>query len=577
MSFTLTVSSFTSSNANVRSIAFGSNGAITLTGSGAAWNTFTATNFTATGSKTVNLTYSGAVATSIAPGPLSEANSLNFNVTAGSYAITTFNNAANYFGSVNFQGFTGTAPTAGTLSLIYGNLTLGTTITSFGTTGTTITFAGTGTQIVTSNGKTFNSKIIQNIVGGTLRLADPLAMSATVDFALQNGILDLNGTTLTVGAVNNGFVTYLTGTRSILFNGGTLVCPYGGSNAFANNAPTGFTTSAGTGAGKISFTASATKQMLGGGGTYNCTVSNDGTGALTIADANIIDTVTTTSGNVAITGSNTITTIANAVQPVTFTFTAGTTQTITNWNVNGTAGNLVTIQSASASSHTLSKSSGIVSAHYLSISRSTATGGAAWYAGTTSTNGGSNSGWIFAAPNFPIIANSGTYAITGRPINIYRGTSLSANSGSYAVTGNLAIIFRGLTLNVNNGSYTLNGQSISIYRGTSILANNGSYSLTGNSINISRGFNITVNNGSYILNGYPINVSRSILITANNGSYLLSGQAAIVARNVLFQPQKGIYSLTGRNAIITYTPIRPVATPTQYFVEIRSFTQTRRI
>lgn len=397
VSYQLNATTFASSNSNSRTIAFGT-GNVSLTGSGAIWNTFTATNFSATGSKTVNVNYSGATASSIAPGPLSEANSLNFNVTAGSYAITTFNAATNYFGSLNFQGFTGTAPTVGAASLIYGDLTLGTTITSFGTTGTTVTFATTGTQLITTNGKTFNSKIIINGVGGTMRLADALTQVSTVDFAIVNGTLDLNGKTLTVGAVNNGFATYLTGTRSILFNGGTLVCPYAGANAFANNQPAGFTTAAGTGTGKISFTAATAKAMLGGGATYNCTISNDGAGALTIASDNVIDTVTTTSGNIAITGNNTITTLTNAVQPVTFTFTAGTTQTIANWSVNGTSGNLVTIQSATAANHTLSKSSGIVSADYLSISRSTATGGATWYAGANSTNGGNNTGWIFTGP-----------------------------------------------------------------------------------------------------------------------------------------------------------------------------------
>ena len=59
-----------------------------------------------------------------------------------------------------------------------------------------------------------------------------------------------------------------------------------------------------------------------------------------------------------ITGSNTFTTIANGVQPTTFTFTAGTTTTVTNWNVSGTAGNLVTIGSATAVSFS-SKSSSV--------------------------------------------------------------------------------------------------------------------------------------------------------------------------------------------------------------------------
>lgn len=397
-SYQLNATTFTSSNSNTRNIAFGT-GNITLSGSGAIWNTFTNTGFSVTGTKTVNLTYAGATASSIAPGPLSETNAINFNVTAGSYAITTFTASANYFGSLNFQGFTGTAPTVGSLSFIYGNLTLGSTITSFGTTGTTVTFTTTGTQVVTSNSKTFNSKIIFNGVGGTLRLGDNLTMVSTVDFALQAGTLDLNGNTLTVGAVTNAFATYLTGTRSILFNGGTLICPYAGATAFANNAPTGFTTTAGTGVGKISFTSASAKGMTGGNGTYNCVVSNDGAGLLSIIGNNTIDTVTSTSGNVAITGTNTITTLTNAVQPVTYTFTSGTTQTITNWNVVGTPGNLVTINSSAAgSAATLSKAGGFAVGNYLSIKDSAGTGTSAWYAGATSTNVSGNTGWVFISP-----------------------------------------------------------------------------------------------------------------------------------------------------------------------------------
>jgi hypothetical protein len=79
-------------------------------------------------------------------------------------------------------------------------------------------------------------------------------------------------------------------------------------------------------------------------------------------------------------------------------FTAGTTSTFTNWNASGESTRLLTIGSVTAASHTLSKASGNVSADYLSISRSTATGGAIWDAGANSTNGGNNLGWIGFSP-----------------------------------------------------------------------------------------------------------------------------------------------------------------------------------
>ena len=73
---------------------------------------------------------------------------------------------------------------------------------------------------------------------------------------------------------------------------------------------------------------------------------------------------------------------------------------MTNFNVSGTAGNLVTLQSTtSGTQFTLSKASGTVSRDYLSIKDSNATGGATWNAGANSTNVSNNTGWTFPAPS----------------------------------------------------------------------------------------------------------------------------------------------------------------------------------
>ena len=97
------------------------------------------------------------------------------------------------------------------------------------------------------------------------------------------------------------------------------------------------------------------------------------------------------------TGSNTFNIISSTKTVAhTLEFTASTTTTFTDWTISGTAGNLVTIQSATAANHTLAKAgNGVVDVDYLSISRSTATPTSRWYAGTNSTDGGNNSGWIF--------------------------------------------------------------------------------------------------------------------------------------------------------------------------------------
>jgi hypothetical protein len=350
---------------------------------------------TVTGTPVVNIPYSGAVATTIAAFPATEAQSISFNIQAGTYALTMID-ASRAYRNVNFTGFSGTLGALGASSVkIYGSLTLSSTMT-LTPIANTLTFAGTSTgNTITTAGKVIGYKLAFDGVGGSWILQDALTISGTsCNVRHYNGTLDLNGKTLTLAPETNSYYTD-PGTKNLTFNGGTLIA----TNDFNNANPTGYTTTAGTGVGKISIQKATGFTFTGGGSTYNCTISNDGAGALVISGNNAIQTLTTTVGNITLTGSNTITTIENAVQPVTFTFSISTTQTITNWNVSGTAGNLVTIVSSSAgTAATLSKASGTVSANYLSLKDSAATGGAAWYAGANSTNVSGNSGWIFTGP-----------------------------------------------------------------------------------------------------------------------------------------------------------------------------------
>jgi hypothetical protein len=362
---TLTMTGFTGT------LAFGTN-TISVNSTGTVYTGDT--TFSVTGTPVINVTSTGSTAITVTPGVATEANSISFNFTGGTYTLTFLNTASNSARNINFTGFAGTWNLVAAARTIYGSLTLSTGMT-FGSATGVFTFGGTsGTQLITCNGKSFLAPIAINGVGGTMKLVDALTMGSASIFSHTNGTLDLNGQTLTVGTR----YTTVSGTKNLTFNGGTLVCPSANTTSFNNQNPTNYTITAGTGTGKISMTAATAKSFVGGGATFPCTLSNDGAGALTI------------------TGSNTFTTLANGVSPTTFSFTAGTTTTVTNWNVSGTAGNLVTIGSVTAASHTLSKASGTVSADYLSISYSTATGGAAWFAGANSTNGGNNSGWVFS-------------------------------------------------------------------------------------------------------------------------------------------------------------------------------------
>lgn len=376
-SYTLTTGIFNSFYTTTRVISFGTgNIIITNTSGGSSWSS-NPSGLTTTGSRTVNVSITGATASNIDTGLLTTANALDFNITTGTYVLTFV--ASSRYRDINFTGFTGTV--ANSAITILGNLVLTAGATySAGTATWTFAIGLAATYTITTNGVLVDWPLTFNGSGMTWALQDALTMGATRLLTHSLGTINLSGKTFTVGS---SYITSGAGTKNITFNGGTLVCPAASTTAFNNAAPTGFTTTTGTGTGTISMTGATAKTFVGGGSTFNCTLNQGGAGALTI------------------TGANTFNNITNTVQPASVLFTAATTNTFSNFSLSGTAGNLITISSVTAATHTLSKASGTISSDYLSITNSIATGGASWYAGANSTNVSGNSGWIFTAPPAP--------------------------------------------------------------------------------------------------------------------------------------------------------------------------------
>lgn len=355
---------------NARTLAFGT-GNISISNTTGDICVISGNGLTVTGTPVINITQNTASIGTVNAANTNESNCISFNFTAGTYTVSFLGIVRN----LNFTGFAGTL--ANITRTIFGDLTVSTGM-ALAAGGNTLTFGSTsGTaRTIRTNGKTFDFPLNFDGAGGTFRLLDNFTMGATRALTHTNGTIDLNGAILTVGS------TYTTGvgTKNLTFNSGTLTCPAVG-NAFSNVNPSGFTTTQGFSFGFIRMTAATSKTFVGGGSDFSaCELVNGGAGALTIE------------------GSNTFLALSNAVQPTSFLFTAGTTTTLTDWFINGTAGNLVTINSTTGAQHTLFKSSGTVNADYLSITNSFATGGATWNAGANSVNGGNNVGWFGSAP-----------------------------------------------------------------------------------------------------------------------------------------------------------------------------------
>ena len=236
---------------------------------------------------------------------------------------------------------------------------------------------GRGSYTITSAGKTWPNSLSMNAIGGTYTLQDGLAVNA------------LNVT------INHG--TFTTNNYAVSCNALSLV----------NADTTGnFGTSTVTATGTSGTVFNCTSSAVVNAGSATFIIANASATTRTVQWSRVMGTLTyTVAGstgtlNMGVGGGPTLTTLnfSDASNARTLQFVSGTTTTVTNFNVNGTAGKLMTISASTPGSPAiLSKSSGSVSCDYVSVQDSSASGGATWYAGSNSTNVSGNSGWIFTA------------------------------------------------------------------------------------------------------------------------------------------------------------------------------------
>ena len=140
----------------------------------------------------------------------------------------------------------------------------------------------------------------------------------------------------------------------------------------------------------VQMNSATTKVFAGSGGSYG-TLDQGGAGRLYI------------------TGNNSFSDITSTYNPATITFPSYGIQSFSNFSVSGSITNSITINSSIPGiASTLYKPTGTVSVNGLVISDSTATG-AAWYAGTYSTNVSNNSGWIFTDPGVVTVTYMGNF------------------------------------------------------------------------------------------------------------------------------------------------------------------------
>lgn len=295
--------------------------------------------------------------------------------------------------------------TGSTTSLIYGSLTLVSGMTRTGT--GAITFSGRGSYSITTAGVSL-PQVLVTASGGTYTLLDALASGSTV--GIVAGSFDSSSYSISATAFNS------TGslTRAITLGTSTLTLSLL-SGTIVNIVASGLTFSGASSTIVVASASASARTIVAGSQSY---------GTITY-------TVPSSTGSLSM-ATGTINTLNISGGSRTWLVGSGGTHTITNWNVFGTAGNLVTVASTIAGNTAyLSKAgAGVVDSDYLSIQDISASPASTWYAGLNSVNVSNNSGWTFT--DAPVQSTT-----TGNaPVNV--GSSSSARN-STTTTGTAPI------------------------------------------------------------------------------------------------------------------------------------------
>ena len=289
--------------------------------------------------------------------------------------------------SVDFSGVSGSNLTVqfSTAQSIFGSLTLSSAITNF-TNSTAFTYAGRGNYTITSAGKGFGSTTTFACPGGTYTLQDSMGAQSNFALVFQAGGFDSNGFSFGV-PVDISISGTLT--KSITLGTSTVVLSRANAAVTLWNfaTTTGLTFSGANSTIQITGSNNQTAIFAGGGLTYGV----------------LSNTVSTSTGQFSITGANSFSRLdfSRSGGARTLAFTPATTTTIrtqNGFNVFGTVSGNITVASTSAANHTLTSSSQQAgNINYLTINNSVVDASPKWYAGANSTDGGTNTNWIFTA------------------------------------------------------------------------------------------------------------------------------------------------------------------------------------
>ena len=125
------------------------------------------------------------------------------------------------------------------------------------------------------------------------------------------------------------------------------------------------------------------------------------------------------------------------------------------------------------------------------------------------------------AAAFSILAEAGSYALTGQPIPLLYGRVLPADTGSVLLSGQTTPLVTSRLLNADQGSYAYAGTDAATLLGRLIDAGAAAYTLDGNAAGFIASRRISADTVAYLASGLDAGFLRSRVLEAGTGQYVL--------------------------------------------------------
>ena len=125
------------------------------------------------------------------------------------------------------------------------------------------------------------------------------------------------------------------------------------------------------------------------------------------------------------------------------------------------------------------------------------------------------------AAAFSILAEAGSYALTGQPIPLLYGRVLPADTGSVLLSGQTTSLLTSRLLNADQGSYAYAGTDAATLLGRLLDAGAAAYTLDGTAAGFLASRRISADTVAYLASGLDAGFLRSRVLEAGTGQYVL--------------------------------------------------------